>query len=162
MSQTHTEIEAIDAEFVEEETVTPPSPRAVVRRAPQAVAVKPVASAKITMELDAWLDVDRTMHELYGLCDLALGQRDMARQDNKRLKKAKLRSDLRNEKLGTRVAEWKSYARKLEAMLHQSQLELLAQHHETQRVKVVAEEALTLGMFEGKRRKRLKDRIEEG
>ena len=86
----------------------------------------------------------------------------MARVETKRLKKAKLRSDLRNEALGNRVLEWKAYARKLESMLHQSQMELLAQHHETQRVKVVAEEALTLGAFEGKRRKRLKNRLEEG
>ncbi len=159
MSQTHTEIETIDAEFVDE---SPKEQKSMVRRQPQSVDVQPVQSAKITMELNQWLDVDRTLHELYGLCEVALGQRDMARTDNKRLKKAKLRSDLRNEKLGNHVAEWKAYARKLEAMLHQSQLELLAQHHETQRVKVVAEEALTLGMFEGKRRKRLKNRLEDG
>jgi len=161
-NQTTTEGQPLDAEFVEDQTPNSVIPRyqvSHIRRAPR--PGQSGAVARISMELDDWLDVDRRLHELYGLCEIAIQQRDHARSDMQRAQSEAIESQTRADKFAARLIEWKTYARKLEERLHEAQLEALAAQHRAARAADVAESALDLGVFDRKRSNELRQHFED-
>jgi hypothetical protein len=130
--------EPIDAEFVETNSV--------IRRDPN--------KGKISMELDSWLEVDRKLHELHGLCEIAIMQRDDARRGIRN-------AHSHHQVTQTRLVEWKTYASKLERKLHEAHAEMLEMRHAIQRAADTADEALAISPFAFSRKKELKVRVEE-
>lgn len=160
--QQATEGQTLEAEFVEEESDHVSTIRRYqvshIRRSPR--PGQSGAVARISMELNDWLDVDRKIHELYGLCELAIDQRDHARTDMERARDQAIESQTKADQFASRLIEWKSYARKLEEKLHAAQLEALAARHNAQKASEVADEALNLGVFERKRRRDLREELD--
>lgn len=133
---------AVEAEFVE---------ASAIRRAPQGGTVEQ-GSARISMELSRWLELDHTLHELYNLVEIAIMQRDEARG-------ASSDAEGRSELLAARLREWKTYARILEERLHTAQIENLELSFAVKRAADIAEEALATPRLFGGRRAKLRDRL---
>lgn len=145
-TRTEEEPESVEAELVSEE-------RGAIRRAP-AGASPGTANARITMDLDRWIDLDRKLHELYNLVEIAIMQRDEARE-------ATENSESARQVTGSRLREWKTYARSLERRLNESRMENLELSFQIKRVADVAEQALALPSFSGTRRRELRERLIE-
>jgi len=137
--------DSVDAEFVEETSS--------IRRAPSAGEMTGGSGGRISMELADWLEVDHTLHELYNLVEIAILQRDEAIA-------AREAAESKREVAGCRLIEWKTYARKLERRLQESQMENLALMHRASRAADLADEALELGPFARRRRKELRRKLE--
>lgn len=135
------DLSIIDAEF---EAV--PESEHGIRRAP--VASAPAKSSQVTMTLERWLEVDRTVHELYQLCEFAIWQRDQAR--NSELTQSERAEALEEHValLSTRLHLWMEENIQLERKSHETELEV-------ERMRRVAAEALSLGAFDRRRRKEL-------
>ncbi len=99
------ETETVEIEIVE---------KGRIRRSPQTLDSKPVG-ASVTMALTDWVETDNKMWELYSLVEVALLQRDEARE-------AVAALQLERELMSSRLREWKTYARGIEKRLHTSQL----------------------------------------
>ena len=108
--------DAAGTELVEVELIE----ASAIRRAPAGAAAtgRTAATPRVSMDLDRWLTVDRQLHELYNLVEIAILQRDDARV-------AADDAATMQQVIATRLREWKTYARSLEARLHESQLENL-------------------------------------
>ncbi len=136
------------------------APRAsMIRRSPQTIEVEPEPVAekvgpRVTMTHEQYLELDRTLHELYTLVEIAIAQRDEARAEAESAEGAR---DL----YAARLREWKGYAAGLERRLHASQLEELRTAHTAVRAMEIADEALSLGAFAGKRRERLSSKLQK-
>jgi hypothetical protein len=105
------------------------------------------------MSHERYLELDRTLHELYSLCEIAIAQRDDAR--------ARAESAESDRQLyASRLKEWKTYAAKLERRLHASQIEEVQTAHRAQRAVDLAEEAIRLGPFSRGRRQALAEKLE--
>ncbi len=139
------EEETVEAEFIE--------PRTAIRRAPAGGTPQP-SRARISMDLERWLDVDRNLHELYNLVEIAIHQRDEARAETRDVEELK-------ELVTNRLREWKSYARSLETRLHEAQMENMELTFAVRRTADVAEEALATSRFAKGRRKDLRGRLAE-
>jgi hypothetical protein len=136
------ELTIIEAEFEDIEKPSTPG----IRRSP--LPASPTQNAQISMSLDKWLEVDRTIHELYQLCEFAIWQRDQAR--NQGLTHSE-RADALEEHvalLTTRLHTWMERTIELEQQASQSAVE-------AQRLRGVAAEALSLSAFDRRRRREL-------
>lgn len=130
----------------------------MIRRSPQTIDIDPSpvadpAGPRVTMSHEKYLELDRTVHELYTLVEIAIAQRDEA------LESARAADDAR-ELYAARLKEWKGYASKLERRLHATQIEELKTAHAAMRALDLAEEALGLGIFDGKRKRALRAKAE--
>lgn len=132
----------VEAEFVE---------ASAIRRAPQGASADS-GRARISMDLERWVELDHTLHELYNLVEIAIMQRDEARGATS---KAEETGDL----LMARLREWKTYARVLEERLHAAQIENLELTFAVKRVGQIAEEALATPTFSRARRRKLRERL---
>lgn len=134
---TRVESEYLDAEFV------PAS--SSIRRQP--------TNTIVSMPLPKWLDVDRKLHELYHLCDIAIMQRDAARDlSSNEMEKV----DSLNGELNT----WIAYSEKLEQKLLTAHEDMFHLAQKSMRLSDIADEALNLPVLGRKKRKKiLKDRI---
>jgi hypothetical protein len=143
-----TDEETVDAELV-------PEMHSAIRRAPAgaSAAVSPRA-ARITMELDQWLDLDRKLHELYNLVEIAIMQRDEAREQTEQVESSR-------QVTASRLKEWKTYARSLERRINEARMENLELSFQIKRTADVAEQALALPSFSGQRRRELRERLVE-
>lgn len=133
----------VEAEFVQTSSI---------RRHP-AGASDETSGPRISMELERWLDLDRTMWELYNLVEIAIQQRDDARADAGEL-------DSERQVYAARLREWKTYARSLEKRLHAAQFENLELSFTVKRTAEVAQEAVALPAFARRRRRELRERLE--
>lgn len=136
------DLTVIEAEFDEIE-----KPASLgIRRSPLPTA--PVSNAQISMPLDKWLEVDRTIHELYQLCEFAIWQRDQAR--NQELTHSERAEALEEHValLTTRLHIWMERTIELEQQAAQSALE-------AEKLRGLAAEALSLGTFDRRRRREL-------
>lgn len=152
----------VDAHFEPTEEAGAQAASSLIRRAPhvetaprEALAVRPVRDAggemaaqkgRVSMALSDWLQVDRTMHELYTLVEVAIQQRDDARGGA--------------ETTAERAGEWEAYARELEAKLQAAHIENLELRHEAWRAHDLVDEALQLSPFGARRRRVLRARLE--
>ena len=111
------------------------------------------------MTLDDWLHVDRTLHELRNLVEIAIMQRDQAQQaaqDEQHLRKA---DENERDRLLENIHQWKDYAESLEKKLRQAYLRELDSEFMIRRLSDLTEESLLLGPFSAKRRKVLSKRL---
>lgn len=130
------EQESIQAEFVEAASA--------IRRAPDSAAGKP--AARVSMDLERWLEVDRQFHELMTLIEVAIMQRDEAREEIAGI-------DAERELAAMRLREWKIYAGALERRLHEAQIENLQLSCAAKRTADIAAEALATPRFGRSRRR---------
>lgn len=125
----HAETETLEIEIVE---------KGRIRRAPAAEA-KP-AGASVTMALTDWVETDQKMWELYNLIEIALAQRDDARE-------ALAAAALERELMAARLREWKTYARGIEKRLHSAQLRNVELVYGLRRIADVARTAILAPTF---------------
>lgn len=120
------------------------------------IETRPVESnlgPRVSMSHASYLELDRTIHELYTLVEIAISQRDDALASAQSAEEAR-------ELYSARLKEWKGYASKLERRLHATQIEELKTAHTAMRAIDIAEEALGLGVFDGKRREVLSSKLD--
>lgn len=144
LTQPLNETETLEIEIIE---------KGSIRRAPMSTDAKPVG-ASVTMSLTDWVETDHKMWELYNLCELALHQRDEARQ-------ALEARDLERELMGTRLKEWKTYARGLEKRLHRAQLRNVELVYGLRGIADVARQAITAPPFSGRLKQQLLERFNQ-
>lgn len=139
------------AEVVEVELVE----ASAIRRAPQGAETmpRPTARPRVSMDLDRWLSVDRQLHELYNLVEIAILQRDDARE-------AADDAATMQQVIATRLREWKTYARSLEERLHESQMENLELSCALKQSAQIAAEAIATPAFARGRKQQLRERLE--
>jgi hypothetical protein len=141
----------LEAEFVPAIRRRPPvAARPAVERAEE-TARRP--GPRVSMALEDWLETDRKMWELYNLCEIAISQRDDARDHI-------VKTDGQRDLLASRLREWKTYARSLEKRLHAAQIENIELSVALKRTHQVAAEAVALPAFSRKQRQNLRDRLE--
>ena len=124
------ETETLEIEIVE---------RGRIRRAPVSAAAK-LIGATVTMALADWVETDKKMWELYNLVELAIHQRDEAHETLRAM-------ELENELLGSRLREWKTYARGIEERLHRAQLRNVELVYGLRRIADVARQAILAPTF---------------
>ena len=123
-----------------------------IRRAPQSQVAK--VGPTVTMALDAWLETDRKMWELFHLAELAVQQRDEAREQYEALKTER---DL----LAERLREWKTYARHVQERMQRAQLRNVELVHGLRAIANVARDAIEAPPLSFGWRDRLRDRFNE-
>jgi hypothetical protein len=135
----------------------------MIRRAP--IHEEPVPAqlngGRISMALDDWLHVDRTLHELRNLVEVAIMQRDDALQREETLRDEHVASEDDRDALIEHIHSWKKYAESLERKLRKSYLTELEAEFTIRRLSDVAEESLLLGLFSGRRKRELSKRLVE-
>lgn len=146
----------IEAEFVEFTHLDEPTedaqvqkfgePSQGIRRAPK------VKETAVTMPLERWLEVDRTLHELYQLCEFAIWQRDQANNRNESAEKRAQALEEHVALLSTRLHLWME--ERMENDRENKEIREEAEH-----MRRVAAEALSLSVFDRKRRKELLDQL---
>lgn len=139
-----TETETMEIEIVDKRSI---------RRAPAGLQPKPVG-ASVTMALSDWVETDKTMWELHSMVELALLQRDEARE-------ALHAATLERELLVARLREWKTYARGVERRLHEAQLRNVVLVHGLRRIADIARQAITAPPFAFGLRDQLRERFNE-
>ena len=139
-----TETETLEIEIVD---------KGRIRRAPLSSDVKP-AGASVTMALTDWVETDHKMWELYNLVELALHQRDEARE-------AISAMELERQLMSSRLREWKTYARGLEKRLHKSQLRNVELVYALRGIADVARQAILAPIFSFGLKQQMMDRINQ-
>jgi hypothetical protein len=116
---------------------------------------------RISMTLDDWLHVDRTLHELRNLVEIAIMQRDEAQATSQDLEDRQVAADDDRDSLLEHIRGWKKYAESLERKLRKAYLNELEAEFTIRRLSDVAEESLLLGLFSGRRKRELSKRLVE-
>lgn len=124
-----------------------------IRRAPISQDTKPVG-ASVTMALTDWVETDHKMWELHSLVELALHQRDEARD-------ALAAMELERQVMASRLREWKTYARGLEKRLHTAQLRNVELVYGLRGIADVARQAILAPTFAFGLKQQLLDRFNQ-
>ncbi len=133
----------------------------MIRRVP--INDEPVAArlqgGRISMTLDDWLHVDRTLHELRNLVEVAIMQRDQAQAVAQELRDQQTATEDDRESILDHLQSWRKYAESLEKKLRRAYLQELDAEFTIRCLSDMAEESLLLGFFSRRRRRELSKKL---
>lgn len=133
--------------------------RSQIRRNPRSASS--LQGGRVSMSLDDWLHMDRTLHELHTLVEVAIQQRDVATQEISTLRDIIASRDLAVDTMRQRLGEWKGFARRTEHRYFDALIENARLRHQLERTQQIAQDSLNLGPFATKRKKELGSRLEK-